>query len=242
MCSNPGAFTCCGIWPFGRLSRSGYRRLPSESRGNEKINREIALGLPPGISVGDLIENAQNREIVDQAYALAVQCNKINEYLSRFDTIQIPQECQAVAGAQMSKLKAARQIIWNALLAIASQGISMNEASLKTFVEKQADDSLALLEMEKLITAIKLDENQLWATDIAHMITTSQPTRTQKPSMSQEGLMTSDMTPPRAGTPILPKPTTETKGAAIKYQTPMLCKPHPETNHLPQPALISLLP
>lgn len=144
--------------------------------------------------MADLIEHAHNREIVDQAYSLAVQCNKINEYLSRFDAVQIPQECQAVAGAQMAKLRAARQIIWNALLAIGSQGISMSDSSLKTFIEKQTDDSLALLEMEKLITAIKLDENQLWATDIAHMIT-SQPVRSHSspcppPNLPSQGSLT----------------------------------------------------
>lgn len=134
---------------------------------------EIDMGLPPGVKVADLLQNTQNSNSLRQAYSLAIQSNKITDYLGRFDSIQIPDSCKAVVTAQISKLKAIRTVIWNTLISMSIGEINIEEEGLQALLDKQAGDSLALMEVEKIAHAIKMDETSNWAVDIASIIDTA---------------------------------------------------------------------
>ncbi len=56
----------------------------------------------------------------------------------------------------MAKLEAVRSVIWNTMISLAVSGIEMDENGLKALLDKQAGDSLALMEMEKVATALKI--------------------------------------------------------------------------------------
>lgn len=128
--------------------------------------KEISMGLPRGVSMGDLFQHQQQEGILKQAHLLAVQANNIEEYLNRFDSAHVPESCKSVVEAQITKLRAVQGVIWNTMISMASGSLSIDDETLKTLIEKQADDSLALMEMEKLATVIKMDESTNWAVDI----------------------------------------------------------------------------
>lgn len=105
-----------------------------------------------------------------QAYLLAVQSNSISDYIQRFNSATVPAACQATVAAQLSKLKAVQTIIWNAMIALAAGSLVIDEDALKSLLEKQAGDQVALLEMEKLATAIAMDATPSWASEIGQVI------------------------------------------------------------------------
>ncbi len=92
-----------------------------------------------------------------QVYLLAVQANSITDHLKRFDAVRVPESCRGVVEAQVAKLEAVRSVIWNTMISLAVSGIEMDENGLKALLDKQAGDSLALMEMEKVATALKMD-------------------------------------------------------------------------------------
>lgn len=159
------------------------------------------MGLPPGVTVADLIESSNSEETLRQAHLLAVQSNNISDYLKRFDSIKIPEGCQSVVQGQLAKLKSVQTIIWNTMISMAVGQITIDDASLKTLLDKQAGDNIALMEMEKLATAITLDESTNWALDIEKIITEptkviSQPPRLIDPIYDEpEGMDITEMSP-----------------------------------------------
>lgn len=107
---------------------------------------------------------------MNQAYLLAVQSNSITDYINRFNAATVPEACQATMNAQLSKLKSIQGIIWNAMIALAAGTVVIDEEALKSLLEKQAGDQVALIEMEKLATAIAMDTTSSWAAEISHVI------------------------------------------------------------------------
>lgn len=168
------SMSCCGIWPFGRPA--GYRRILEDCPdSSDRWRKEIDFGLPPGVAVGDLIQDRGDKKTLKQAYLLAVQSNNISDYIRRFDSVKIPASCKVVVSAQLAKLKSVQNVIWNTMLAMAVGGLTIDEEGLQTLLEKQAGDTVALMEIEKLATAITLDESTNWATDISKMVVTTTP-------------------------------------------------------------------
>lgn len=168
-------WSCCGLWLFGKPNR--YRMLIDDGSDYvecpELWKAEIDMGLPPGVKIADLLQNTQNANSLKQAYSLAVQSNKITDYLGRFDSIHIPDSCKAVVSAQISKLKAIRTVIWNTLISMSIGEINIEEEGLQALLDKQAGDNLALMEVEKIAHAIRMDETSNWALDIASIIDTA---------------------------------------------------------------------
>ncbi|BAX36858.1 BSRF1 protein [human gammaherpesvirus 4] len=165
-------WSCCGLWLFGR-PRNRYSQLPEEPETFECPDRwraEIDLGLPPGVQVGDLLRNEQTMGSLRQVYLLAVQANSITDHLKRFDAVRVPESCRGVVEAQVAKLEAVRSVIWNTMISLAVSGIEMDENALKALLDKQAGDSLALMEMEKVATALKMDETGAWAQEISAVV------------------------------------------------------------------------
>lgn len=165
-------WTCCGLWLFGR-PRDRYHQLPEDPETFECPDRwraEIDLGLPPGVQVGDLLRNEQTMGSLRQVYLLAVQANSITDHLKRFDAVRVPESCRGVVEAQVAKLQAVRSVIWNTMISLAVSGIEMDESGLKALLDKQAGDSLALMEMEKVATALKMDETGAWAQEISAVV------------------------------------------------------------------------
>lgn len=105
-----------------------------------------------------------------QVYLLAVQANSITDHLKRFDAVRVPESCRGVVEAQVAKLEAVRSVIWNTMISLAVSGIEMDENGLKALLDKQAGDSLALMEMEKVATALKMDETGAWAQEISAVV------------------------------------------------------------------------
>lgn len=143
------------------------------------------MGLPPGVTIADLLEGRNNTETLRQAHLLAVQSNNISDYIKRFDSVKIPEGCQSVVQGQLTKLKSVQTIIWNTMISMAVGQITIDDASLQTLLDKQAGDNIALMEMEKLATAITLDESTNWALDIEKIITEPPKTILQQPIISQ---------------------------------------------------------
>lgn len=168
--------SCCGIWPFGRGGSKSYRRIPNTDL-DSRMETDIKLGLPPGVTIGDLLKNAEDKTIMDQLYPLAVQANTIEEHVKRFTLCEVPEECKSVMKAQIDKLKAVQHVIWNTMISLAVGAVSIDETTLANILDKRAEESMALLEMEKIATAVKLDDTAVWATDIANIVS-SQPTPT----------------------------------------------------------------
>nr|BEG23129.1 homolog of EHV2 ORF55 tegument protein UL51 [Macronycteris gammaherpesvirus 1] len=164
-------WTCCGMWPFGKSSTKYQKIINMYEDDEERVRAEIDQGLPPGVSVGDLLQNKQNTECLKQAYILAIKSNEIEDYLKRFDAVKVPDSCQNIIGAQISKLKSIQQIIWNTMISMAVGNVSIDDSALKTLLNKQAGESIALLEMEKLAAAIQMDTSTDWAADIASVVT-----------------------------------------------------------------------
>lgn len=164
-------WTCCGLWPFGRSSKQYERILNAYNECSERVKTEISLGLPPGVSVADLLQAKEGEEALKQAYLLAIQSNNITDYIARFDSVKIPESCQGIVNAQLTKLKSTQHIIWNTMISMAVGGITIDEETLKTLLNKQAGDVVAMMEMEKLANAMKLDDTATWATDIETIIT-----------------------------------------------------------------------
>ncbi|ATA58286.1 Tegument protein UL51 [Eptesicus fuscus gammaherpesvirus] len=181
------AWTCCGFWPFGS-SRSArdvrsYHRLDTDGEELDWSQRphsaqqraarmevEIEMGLPPGVTLADVLRSRNGEAVLHQAYLLAVQSNQISDYLRRFDAARVPDSCRAVVNAQVAKLRSVQSVIWNAMISLAVGGITIEDASLQALLDKQAGETLALVEMEKLATAIKMDDSQNWATDIERLL------------------------------------------------------------------------
>nr|QRE02535.1 Tegument protein [Otarine gammaherpesvirus 4] len=179
-------WSCCGLWPFGRPTVDVYEQLSttggyaddhnfskwSGSSGGDgnRYRAEIDRGLPPGVFLGDLLQEQECGKALKHAYLLAVQSNNITDYIRRFDSVKIPDSCQAVVNAQLAKLRSVRNIIWNALISMAAGGLAVDEDGLQALLDRQASDSVALMEMEKIATAITMDDTANWAGDIANMI------------------------------------------------------------------------
>ncbi|ALE14769.1 ORF55 [Felid gammaherpesvirus 1] len=167
--SNWLQFSCCGLWPFGRLTPR-YERLLSNNDEYSRIKSEIDIGLPPGVSIGDMFQNNQSTEILKQAYLLAVQSNNITDYLQRFDCVRIPESCKHTIANQISKLKSVQYIIWNTMISMAIGNVTIDDSALKALLDKQAGESIALIEMEKLVTALQMDVSKNWAHEIAQTV------------------------------------------------------------------------
>ncbi len=148
----------------------GPRSLPETFECPDRWRAEIDLGLPPGVQVGDLLRNEQTMGSLRQVYLLAVQANSITDHLKRFDAVRVPESCRGVVEAQVAKLEAVRSVIWNTMISLAVSGIEMDENGLKALLDKQAGDSLALMEMEKVATALKMDETGAWAQEISAVV------------------------------------------------------------------------
>nr|UTK45512.1 tegument protein UL51 [Equid gammaherpesvirus 5]UTK45591.1 tegument protein UL51 [Equid gammaherpesvirus 5]UTK45669.1 tegument protein UL51 [Equid gammaherpesvirus 5]UTK45748.1 tegument protein UL51 [Equid gammaherpesvirus 5] len=164
-------WTCCGLWPFGKSSKQYHQIINVYEDDAERMRAEIDMGLPPGVSVGDLIQNKQSEEALRQAHLLALQSNDITDYLRRFDAVRVPESCQSIVQAQIAKLKSVQQIIWNTMISMAVGNVTIDDSTLKTLLNKQAGESMALLEMEKLATALKMDTSTDWAQNIAAVVT-----------------------------------------------------------------------
>lgn len=132
---------------------------------------EIDQGLPPGVTVGDLLHSRENLPTIKQAYLLAVQSNQISDYLQRFDSHKIPPSCKGTVEAQLSKLRHVQNIVWNTMISLATGAVSVDDATLQTLLNKQAGETVTLLEMEKLANAIKLSGAHEWAAQIEALIT-----------------------------------------------------------------------
>ncbi|AAK38258.1 ORF49 [callitrichine gammaherpesvirus 3] len=162
-------FTCCGLWLFGRHNNS-YSRIIDNVEDFECPDRwraEIDLGLPPGVQIGDLLRNNQSMNTLRQVYLLAVQSNSITDHLNRFDAVSVPESCKGVVNAQITKLQAVRSVIWNMMISLAVSGLAVEEEGFKALLDKQAGDSLALMEMEKMATALKTDDTGAWAQELS---------------------------------------------------------------------------
>ncbi|AJG42981.1 hypothetical protein KM481_gp51 [Harp seal herpesvirus] len=171
MALNWRQWSCCGIWPFGKPNKK-YKKILDQCEDDcSRIRTEIDLGLPPGVSVGDLIQNNQSEEALKQAYLLAVQSNNITDYLQRFDSVKIPESCQQAISNQITKLKSVQHIIWNTMISIAVGNVTIDDSVLKALINKQAGESLALVEMEKLVSALQMDVSKNWAQNIAQVVT-----------------------------------------------------------------------
>ncbi|ARW78117.1 tegument protein UL51 [Common bottlenose dolphin gammaherpesvirus 1 strain Sarasota] len=166
---------CCGCWPFGRPKNSYSPLVEEIDVCSERWKAEINLGLPPGVLVGDILQGHQNDKVLKHAYLLAVQSNNISDYLRRFDSVKIPDSCKGAVNSQLKKLKAVQNVIWNAMIAMAAGDLTVNEEGLQTLLDKQAGDTLALLEMEKLAAVIAMDESTHWAANIAQKVVTVAP-------------------------------------------------------------------
>lgn len=143
----------------------------------ERWKVEIDMGLPPGVSVGDLIHGKKSIEALHQAHKLAEQSNFITENLKRFNSVEIPDSCQNIVSNQIAKLKAMQNIIWNAMISLAVGSVEIKESELHALLDKQACETMTLMELEKLATALSLDDTSSWAREISKIIVT-QPTST----------------------------------------------------------------
>lgn len=162
---------CCQVWPFGKSLENRYSRILNEVETcPERWESEIKLGLPPGVTVGDLLKNKQNGKCMEQAYLLAVESNIISEHLRRFNSSEVPQSCKATVEGQVAKLKAMQEVIWNTMILLAVGGITISEKGLKELLQKQADDVMTLTEMEKLAAVMSMDKSGQWAEGIARVV------------------------------------------------------------------------
>ncbi|AAT00070.1 JM93 [macacine gammaherpesvirus 11] len=167
----PGSFwTCCGFSPFGRVG-CRYRPLPDPlNECPTHWRTEIAMGLPPGVDMGDVKQAEMCTAALRQTYLLAVQSNKITEYLRRFDAARVPAGCQETVRIQISKLKSIQNVIWNAMLSLAIGDITVDESAFHALLNKRADETVSLLEMEKLATTIASDDSVTWAAEINNVL------------------------------------------------------------------------
>nr|WIV69346.1 hypothetical protein [Bovine gammaherpesvirus 4] len=149
-------------------------------------SKEIELGLPPGVNIGDLLQASDCQETLYQSYLLAIQSNNISDYLMRFDSVKIPDGCQGVVSAQIAKLKSVQNIIWNTMISMAVGSITIDDAAVETLLERRAGDTMALMEMEKLANAIKMDVTQEWAGDIDKLLVNAPPTPHGPPKLYGE--------------------------------------------------------
>ncbi|AIA62092.1 orf55 [Alcelaphine gammaherpesvirus 2] len=170
-------WTCCGLWPFGKPTKRKYDKILEEPvyKCSERVRQEINKGLPPGVSVGDLIFGDKSTETLNQAHLLALQSNHITEYLARFNAAEIPASCQGIVSNQIAKLKAMQSVLWNAMISIATSNVELSDSGFKMLLHKQACENMTLLEMEKLATAISVDNTTTWAREISNIVIT-QPT------------------------------------------------------------------
>ncbi|ABB22274.1 hypothetical protein OvHV-2gp54 [Ovine gammaherpesvirus 2] len=180
-------WTCCGVWPFGRPSAGRYDRMFEESsaRCSDRVKKEIDRGLPPGVSVGDLIHGEKSNETLNQAHMLALQSNYISEYLARFNAAEIPSSCQGIVANQIAKLKAMQSVIWNAMISIATSNVELSDSGFQLLLDKQACETMTLMEMEKLATAISVDNTTAWAKEISKIVVT-QPASTAVQAAPEE--------------------------------------------------------
>lgn len=123
----------------------------------------------------------EGEEVLKQAYQLAIQSNAIQDYLKRFDAAVIPSSCQATVAAQVTKLKSMQTIIWNTMIAMAAGSVTVDDATLKSLLNKQAGDTEALLGMEKLVIAITGDATPNWAGDIEKVLHQATQIKTSDP-------------------------------------------------------------
>lgn len=147
---------------------------------------ELTMGLPPGVTIGDILKDQENEQMLRQAYLLTQQVNEIEANLARFDRARVPSACRQSVEAQIQKLTSVRAILWNALISLATRGMVMDEQTLTSLLEKQADDVVALGEMEKIATAIKMDQTGVWAKDIESSIVGCAAEKTLEPPVIVE--------------------------------------------------------
>lgn len=164
-------WTCCGFCPCERSAPTDYSRLQAAATEcPPRWQHEIINGLPPGVSVADLFQSQTNQATLSQAYKLAVQSSAITDFLQRFDSATVPVGCQATVRAQVTKLQSLRNVIWNTMIAIAAGTVTVEDATLKTLLQKQAGETLSLVEMERLAAAIAGDSTVSWAQEIDNVI------------------------------------------------------------------------
>ncbi|ABD28906.1 ORF55 [Human gammaherpesvirus 8] len=167
-------WTCCGINLFGRGNHA-YKRLGDPLEGcPERWRQEIDLGLPPGVCLGDVVQSNLGTTALHQTYLLAVQSNKITDYLKRFDVAKIPAGCQETVKTQVKKLQSIQNVVWNTMLALAVGEITVDDSALQSLLNKRAGECVSLMEMEKLATAMASDDSVIWASEISHSL--SEPT------------------------------------------------------------------
>ncbi|AAC95580.1 orf 55 [Ateline gammaherpesvirus 3] len=174
-------------WPFGKYRYKRYVPLDTSSLCPERWKTEIEIAQPPGVFVGDILQSKDSEASLRQAYLLAVQLNNITDYLKRFDEANVPESCKSVVNTQITKLKSVRDIIWNTMLSMAVGGVTIDDAALKTLLEKRAGESIALIEMEKLATAIVMDDSKSWAKEINNIILSAEH--------EKQGSLDSDLSP-----------------------------------------------
>lgn len=133
------------------------------------------MGLPPGVQIGDLIQENESKVTIEQAYILATQVNQISDYLKRFDTVRVPDGCQSLVNAQINKLKSLQIIIWNTMISMAVGNVTIEDSVFQNLMEKRAGETLSLIEIEKVATAIKTDTNVDWIADIEKVISSVSP-------------------------------------------------------------------
>ncbi|AGY30737.1 ORF55 [Retroperitoneal fibromatosis-associated herpesvirus] len=174
------SWSCCGILPFGRPVYP-YEPLDDPLEGcPERWRLEIDRGLPSGVTLGDIVQANVGAAALHQTYLLAVQSNRISEYLKRFDVSKVPTGCQETVRTQVKKLQSIQNVVWNTMLALAVGEITVDDSALQSLLSKRAGECVSLMELEKLATAMAADDSVLWATEISH--TFSEPTSAAPPT------------------------------------------------------------
>ncbi|QDQ69262.1 tegument UL51 [Colobine gammaherpesvirus 1] len=170
MASSWATWSCCGLLPFGRQVYT-YESI-DDPLGTcpERWRLEINRGLPTGVSLGDVVQANVGSATLHQIYLLAVQSNKISEYLKRFDVSRVPTGCQETVKTQVTKLQSIQNVVWNTMLALAVGEITVDDKALQSLLDKRAGECVSLLEMEKLAVAMASDDSMLWATEISHAL------------------------------------------------------------------------
>lgn len=155
---------------FGRPGLKYNKLNDSLESYPPRWKKEIDLGLPSGVTISDLIQENESAALVEQIYRLALQSNHINEYLKRINHVKAPNECKNVIENQVTKLKAMQAILWNTMISMAIGSVSIDETAFQTILDKKTDDTIALLEFEKIASAIKSDSNSEWAKELEKII------------------------------------------------------------------------
>lgn len=66
-------------------------------------------------------------------------------------------------------------IIWNTMISMAVGNVTIEDSVFQSLMEKRAGETLSLIEIEKVATAIKADTNMDWISDIEKVISSVSP-------------------------------------------------------------------